>query len=167
MKVVERSGRSAKRTLVKSNPFKKGGCSRGGCQVCTLDGDVDCRARGIHYKIWCDGTDPQGNRCADITYEGETSRSTEERFVGHMNALRSKREQMRQTSFLYDHMWEAHDGEIPPLKIEILGRYPGDPGLRQATEAVSIRLNKPKLNSKNEWTNEPRPRTKNKRNVTS
>ena len=70
VKVVERSGRSVKRTLVKSNPFKRGGCSRGGCQVCTLDGDVDCRARGIHYKIWCDGTDAQGNPCADITYEG-------------------------------------------------------------------------------------------------
>ena len=168
VKVVERSGTSVKRTLVKSNPFKKGGCGRGGCQVCTLGGDVDCRARGIHYKIWCDGTDTQGNPCADINnYEGETSRSTEERFVGHMNALRSKREQMRQTSFLYDHMWEAHNGEIPPLKIKILGRYPGDPGLRQAAEAVSIRLNKPKMNSKNEWTNEPRPRTKSKRNVTS
>ena len=97
--------------------------------MCTLGGNVDCRARGIHYKIWCDGADAQGNPCTDITYEGETSRSTEERFIGHMNALRSKNEQIRQTSFLYDHMWEAHSGEIPTLKIEILGKYPGDPGL--------------------------------------
>ena len=115
---------------------------------------------GIQYKIKCDGADAQGDPCVEINYEGETSRSTNERFVGHMNTLLSKNEQTRQTSFLYNHMWEAHNGEIPPLKIEILGKYPGDPGLRQAMEAVSIRRNKPKLNGKNEWTNEPRPRTK-------
>ena len=55
-------------------------------------------------------------------------------------------------------MWESHNGEIPPLKFEILGKFPGDPALRQATEAVSIRVNKPSLNSKEEWTNEPRKR---------
>ena len=79
-----------------------------------------------------------------------------------MSTLRSKNEQIRQKSFLYDHMWEVHNGKIPPLKIEILGKHPGYPGLRQATEAVSIRQNKPKMNGKNEWTNEPRPRTKTK-----
>ena len=166
IKVVERSGRSVKRTLVKSNPFKKVGCGRAGCKVCALGGDVDCKAREIHYLILCDGTNTQGNPCVDIDYEGETSRSTEERFGGHMSIIYSKKEQTRQTSFLYDHMWEAHNGEVPPLKIKILGKYPGDPGLRQATEAVSIRQNKPKMNGKNEWTNEPRPRTKNARKVT-
>ena len=165
IKVVERTGRSVKRTLVKSNPFKKRGCGRDRCQVCALGGDVDCKARGIHYKIWCDGVDAKGDPCLDIDYEGETSRSTDCRFGGHMSTLRSKNEQIRQNSFLYDHMWEVHNGEIPPLKIEILGKYPGDPGLRQATEAVSIRRNKPKLNGKNEWTNEPRPRTKNARKM--
>ena len=163
IKVVERSGRSVKRTLVKSNPFKKRGCGQDGCQVCALGGDVDCKARGVHYKIWCDGVDAKGDPCLDIDYEGETSRSTDCRFGGHMSTLRSKNEQIRQTSFIYDHMWEVHNGEIPPLKIKILGKYPGDPGLRQATEAVSIRRNKPKLNGKNEWTNEPRPRAKNSR----
>ena len=165
IKVVERSGRSVKRTLVKSNPFKKRGCGQDGCQVCALGGDVDCKARGVHYNIWCDGVDAKGDPCLDIDYEGETSRSTDCRFGGHMSTLRSKNEQIRQTSFIYDHMWEVHNGEIPPLKIKILGKYPGDPGLRQATEAVSIRRNKPKLNGKNEWTNEPRPRAKNARKM--
>ena len=80
-----------------------------------------------------------------------------------MSILQSKNELTRQSSFLYEHIWEVHNGEIPALKMEILGRYPGDPGLRQATEAVSIRRNKPCLNAKNEWTNEPRPRTQTKR----
>ena len=49
VKVVERSGRSIKRTLVKSNPFKKPGCRNTRCQVCALGGEVDCKARGLHY----------------------------------------------------------------------------------------------------------------------
>ena len=95
---------------------------------------------------------------ADFDYEGETSRSTGERFPGHMSVLKSKKETTRQKSFLYDHILESHNGEIPPLSIEILGRFPDDPALRQATEAVSIRVNKPSLNGKEEWTNEPRKR---------
>ena len=158
VKVVERSGRSIKRTLVKSNPFKKQGCNRTGCQVCALGGEVDCKARGVHYKISCEGTDVKGDTCVDVNYEGETSRSTGERFGGHMSVIRSKREQVRQESFLYKHMWESHNGEVPPLKIEVLRKFPGDPALRQATEAVSIRMNRPPLNGKNEWTNEPRKR---------
>ena len=50
VKVVERSGRSIKRTLVKSNPFKKLGCSCASCQVCALGEEIDCKARGAHYK---------------------------------------------------------------------------------------------------------------------
>ena len=156
VKVVERSGRSIKSKLVKSNPFKKQGCGRAGCQVCALGGDVDCRAREVLYKISCEGTDVNGALCQNVNYEGETSRSTGERFGGHMSVLKSKIEKTRQGSFLYKHMWESHNGEIPPLKLEILKKFPGDPALRQATEAVSIRINKPTLNGKEEWSNEPR-----------
>ena len=63
-----------------------------------------------------------------------------------------------QKSVFYDHAWEAHDGEVPPQKFEVLRRFTDDPAMRQATEAVSIRLNKPILNSKQEWTNEPKIR---------
>ena len=45
------------------------------------------------------------------------------------------------------------------MKFEILGKFPDDPAMRQATEAVSIRCNKPSLNNKMEWTNEPKPRS--------
>ena len=158
VKVVERSGTSVKKTLVKSNPFKKRGCNRDGCLVCRLDGDVDCKAREVHYKISCKGVDESGEQCSNVNYEGETSRSTGERFPGHMSVLNSNKEQVRQKSFFYDHIMESHNGEIPPLSLEILRRFPGDPALRQATEAVSIRTNKPSLNGKEEWTNEPRKR---------
>ena len=158
IKVVERTGKSVKSCLVKSNPFRKVRCDKENCIVCNLDGNVDCRARSVHYRISCEGVNKEGEHCSGIQYEGETSRSTGERFPEHLNLIRNKKEQLRQKSVFYDHAWEAHGGAVPPLRFEVLGRFPDDPAMRQATEAVSIRRNKPVLNSKQEWTNEPKVR---------
>ena len=158
IKVVERTGKSVKSCLVKSNPFRKVRCDKENCIVCNLDGNVDCRARSVHYRISCEGVNKEGEHCSGIQYEGETSRSTGERFPEHLHLIRNKKEQLRQKSVFYDHAWEAHGGAVPPLKFEVLGRFPDDPAMRQATEAVSIRRNKPVLNSKQEWTNEPKVR---------
>ena len=150
VKVIEKTGRSIKSNIVKSNPFKKIGCAKK-CPVC--EKGIDCKARGVHYRIRCGETG-----CEDAQYEGETARSTGERFPEHLRLIGDKREQWRQKSAFYEHAWERHEGAIPPLEFEIIGKYPGDPGLRQAMEAVSIRVNKPRMNGKREWTNEPRPR---------
>ncbi len=152
VKVIEKTGKSIKKELVKSNPFKKLGCEKG-CATCEMG--VDCKARGVNYRISCEGEEES---CRVAKYEGETSRSTGERFPEHLNQIRDKREQMRQKSVFYEHSWEQHGGAVPPLRFEILGKYPDDPGMRQAMEAVSIRANEPKINNKKEWTNEPRPR---------
>ena len=154
VKVVEKkTGKLVKSSLVKSNPFKKPGCSKESCTVCRLEKGIDCKARGIHYRISC-----EDERCSDTNYEGETSRSTGERFAEHLRLIRDKRERYRQKSIMYSHAWERHQGAVPPLKFEILGKFSDDPAMRQATEAVSIRRNKPSLNSKMEFTNEPKPR---------
>ena len=154
VKVIERTGRSVKSSLVKSNPFKKPGCNKESCTVCRMDKGIDCKARGVHYQISC-----EDERCTDTKYEGETARSTGERFAEHLRLIRDKREEFRQKSVMYKHAWERHGGAVPPMKFEILGRFPDDPAMRQATEAVSIRCNKPSLNNKMEWTNEPKPRS--------
>ncbi len=156
VKVVEKTGRSVKRELVKSNPFKKIGCEKG-CRICNLG--IDCKAREVHYRISC-----EDENCEGTKYEGETSRSTGERFPEHLRLIEDKREQIRQQSVFYNHAWEWHAGAVPPLKFEILGKFPNDPSMRQATEAVSIRKNAPSLNNKREWTNEPRPRRDDVRN---
>ena len=91
----------------------------------------------------------------------ETSRSFAERFKEHMKTIKSTNENVRKKSFLYEHIMEQHNGTLPPIKAEFIGRYPGDPGMRQAAEAVSIRQNKPQLNGKEEWTNERRSRREN------
>ena len=75
-----------------------------------------------------------------------------------MYNIKNRSVHIRKRSFLYDHVQKEHRGEIPPLKLEIVRRCPSDPGLRQATEAVSIREFRPPLNGKDEWTNEPRKR---------
>ena len=162
VKVVERSGTSVKRTLVKSNPFKERGCKRPSCEVCALGSEIDCKAREVVYRISCGGVNGNGDLCDGVNYEGETSRSFAERFKGHMGIISNRNPSIRERSFLYDHVEKDHNGEIPPLKVQIIGKFPGDPGLRQATEAVSIRENRPPLNGKEEWTNEPRRRRENR-----
>lgn len=72
LKVIEKTGTSVKKNLVKSNPFKKTGCEKG-CIICRKG--KDCKARGVHYRISC-----ETGGCEEARYEGETSRSTGERF---------------------------------------------------------------------------------------
>ena len=102
------------------------------------------------YKISCDGKKRNNEPCSDISYIGETSRSIGERYNEHMYNIKNKNVRIRQKSFLFDHVQGEHNGQVPPLKLEILRRCPGDPGLRQATEAVCIRDFRPPLNEKDE-----------------
>ena len=92
---------------MKSNPFKKPGCGNTRCQVCALGGEVDCKARGLHYKIYCKGTNTDGDPCEDEKYKGETDRSLAERLGGHMSVIRSKSEELRHGSFVI----QAHMGK--------------------------------------------------------
>ena len=162
VKVVEKSGLALKRTVVKSNPFKKNDCQRNSCDFCETH-DINCKTREVIYKISCTGTNKDGNSCEAVDYEGETSRSIGERFMEHLEKMHSKNKKTREKSFIYDHAQTDHNGSIPPVKVEILAQCLGDPGLRQAMEAVRIREDKPALNGKEEWTNQPRKRNEKKK----
>ena len=65
-----------------------------------------------------------------------------------------------QSSVLFQHVQEKHqvDGEQVTWKVKLLGRCPGDPSLRQATEATFIRNTRPELNRKCEIGDSNRPR---------
>ena len=69
---------------------------------------VNCKIRGVHYKMSCGS-----GGCENITYEGETSRSTGERFTEHLKVMSDSREQIRQKSVFYEHAWEVHEGAFP------------------------------------------------------
>ena len=91
-------------------------------------------------------------------YVGETSRSVAERFDEHKRMLNSNCDSTRGKSFMYEHITSVHNGNVPSLNVKVLASCPGDPGMRQAVEAVTIRKNDPILNRKQEWSNEPRQR---------
>ena len=92
--------------------------------------------------------------------KGKPSRSIGERFGEHTGLILSKNENARKKSVFYEHILSKHNVN-PQLGLEVIARCPGDATLRQATEAVAIRDDKPVLNGKDEWTNQPRKRKDN------
>jgi hypothetical protein len=166
IKVVERNNSTIKRTLVKSNPFKENGCQKMSCNLCNTGSKVNCKTREVVYKITCAGENNEGENCRGIEYVGETSRSMAERFGEHSKMLNSACEATRKKSFLHHHVQSVHNGNVPPLDVTIVGKCVGDPSMRQALEAVTIRREDPMLNRKQEWNNEPRKR-KSKQGMTS
>ena len=133
--VTERSGRTIKQMLMKSNPFASPPCS---CEVCHASAKRICRVRECVYELAC-------SLCG-VRYIGETCRSLYERYLEHMTMLKRR----DKNSALFQHSEEKHKADVRQIKwnVKVLQRCPGDPALRQATEATLIRINKPELNRK-------------------
>ena len=158
VKVIEKTGRTIRNALVRSNPFKESNCHQDSCKVCSLDSNVHCKEREVLYKLSCQGTNKDNVPCSKIDYEGETSRSIGERFSEHDYKYNHHDNKVRKQSVFYEHVMKEHNGVNQPIKLEVTARFPGDAALRQAAEAVKIREDQPILNGKEEWTNQPRKR---------
>ena len=158
VKVIERTGKTVKAALTKSNPFKKNGCNDPTCEVCSLGTDLHCKTREVLYKISCAGENEDHQPCNNAFYVGETSRSVRERYREHHKKMTHEKLAERKKSFMYEHAEKTHGGIMPPVNLEIIARFTGDAGVRQAAEAVYIREEKAPLNGKDEWTNQPRRR---------
>ena len=52
---------------------------------------------------------------------------------------------------MYQHFSEMHNSVNQPISLKVIKSYPFDAMLRQATEAVYIKENKPVLNAKMEF----------------
>ena len=102
--VVERTGTTVKKMLVKSNPFKEESCKDSKCYVCALGVGFNCKDRDSVYRMVCQGTDRTGKMCSNISYEGETSRSDGERFGEHMGMLMSNCDSSRKKSVFFQHV---------------------------------------------------------------
>ncbi len=147
IRVVERAGKSLKRTLAKSNPFRKTTCKQHKCKVCKLDTDVNCKGRGVVYQMKCQGCTGQRNNIG--LYIGETARSVGERVSEHL----AKYEMKCKNSIFHKHVQEKHDGERQNIQLKIVSSCGNDAMLRQVTEAVLIKELDPELNTKEEWGN--------------
>ena len=144
IKVMEKTGESIKKLLVKSNPFKDKdkNCNDQRCAVCLSDSKINCRARDVVYENYC-----EHHLTCQGKYDGETAHPIKERFKEHLDDYRLR----PQTSAMHEHSVEKHDGQKVNFKVKILGVCPGDALLRQCMEAVSIRDTKPIMNGREEW----------------
>ena len=145
VKVVERTGRTLKSQLQRSNPFGDGNCGRGDCFICTTSKVGNCNAESITYKIHCEAGD-----CRKHIYKGETSGNGYNRGNEHTRALNARD---LKNSPLWRHCVEIHNGEIQRFSMSITGTYRNDAMMRQISEAVQINNVNPDdlMNTRAEW----------------
>ena len=147
IKVIEKTGNTLKRNLHKTSIAGKTECEDGKCLICATSKKKGmCRKEGVTYEMIC-------CECGE-KYIGETGRSARARTFEHMNDLRMKRE----SSVLWRHCSEKHEGKIVNFKCNVRGVYGQDATLRQIAEAVDIRREGAKINNKTEWNSINLPR---------
>ena len=145
IKVQEKSGVTLKQDLVRSNPFQKLKCLDQ-CTICESHPKINCKMRDVIYDIVCEGD--HGAETI-VNYGGETSRSIGERFNEHLEDILKK----KTNAPMYQHFSEMHNSITQPISLKVIKSYPFNAMLRQATEAVYIKENKPVLNAKMEFGN--------------
>lgn len=140
IRVVEKSGKTLKQVLHKTNPFPKPKCNDPNqCLVCSnQEGKGNCRKENITYNIQC-------TEC-NSRYIGETARNAYSRGMEHIKALNKK----DKNSVLHRHNVEAHEGTTPRYYMSVSGCH--DTALtRQLTEAIQINNTPNVINNKSEW----------------
>ena len=141
--VAEVPGRSLKRRLQKSDPFKGKRCDDPeNCMVC-VGGGRGCRSNGVTYEVRCE-------KCGDF-YIGETGRNAYTRGLEHLEGIRKRSEE----SVFHKHSVDSHGGSLEPkdFVMRVTGVYGGDATKRQVAEAIRIQhAQGPKLlNRRDEW----------------
>ena len=152
VKVVEKGGTTLKRMLQKSDPARDPVCKDEDCWICSVEhggqkGCVrgGCNVRGVGYVVTC--VDCQ-NLGLDRRYEGETGNEARRRASQHLQDLRAA----KQTSGLYRHTAEVHDGVPPTFRFQVRQSF-GDPLTRQVEEGVRIEAEAEEtlFNTRQEW----------------
>ena len=153
MRVVERTGRTLRSQLQKSDPFGEPNCNRGDCLLCTTFGQGNCHTESITYKIECGS-----GECEKDVYKGETAYNAYTRGGEHMGRLAARDVD---NSPLWRHCLEQHRGEEQSFLMSVTGTYRNDAMLRQIAEAVQINnldTNR-RMNDRAEWNMTRIPRT--------
>ena len=161
IKIVEKGGLKIKDILCSKNQMQKLTCKQKTCPMCkqskyveanTDKNQLPCSTNNVGYRWRC--MKCQENDKVNV-YEGESGRSARIRGAEHVRDL----EKNRETSALYKHAKNDHNGEEVKFKMEITKKF-RDALTRQANEAVRIysRPGHELLNSKSEFNHPPMAR---------
>ena len=133
VKIVEKSGKTLKQILVKSNPWATGMCERMDCYPCSAgDADSNCYKRNILYESTCI---PCSKKAVSRVYVGESSRSSFERGNEHATAYKNN----KSDSHMFKHATNEHPGEPKPkFQFKVVKTFQSSL-MRQVSEAVRIR----------------------------
>ena len=146
VKVLERSGRSLKSLLQRSDPFSTRLCGREGCVLCGCNSEIDCRERDCVYSIKCFDCEEEG---VLQEYRGQSGRVIGERIDEQFKYWERK----EKNNPLTKHSVKAHDGRKFEVDIGVKAKCYGKPSRRLITEAVMIEGlgDMETMNSKSEW----------------
>ena len=149
--VVEKSGRTLKSLLQKSDPFGEKKCSREECLVCGKGGKGPCTSEGITYDLICeDGCAVNG------VYRGESSNNAYTRGLEHQRAYVAG----DRKSPMIRHMNEKHGGVKKSYKMNVTATFGKDSMKRQIAESIDIENTIPErlINTRCEWNKPKVPR---------
>ena len=146
VKVLERSGRSLKSILQRSDPYGTRLCGRQGCVLCSLGSGIDCRERECVYSMRCMDCD-EAKRLQE--YRGQTGRGIGERIDRQFYYWARRNE----NNPLTKHSLKAHEGGQFKVEVGMRAKCFGKPSRRLITEAVMIEElgENETMNSKSEW----------------
>ena len=150
LKVIERGGRTVEKLLSRSNPTASDSCGRPDCVGCNQPGGMrNCSKPGILYYYTC-----QEDNCM-YKYIGESSNNFYTRSKQHLSSYNSKTISGKESSFIFKHQAEHHNGQPPNMKMSVIKSFK-DPLSRQITESVHIFRTEQEtdfnlMNTKAEW----------------
>ena len=145
VRIVEKSGRSLKSNLQRSDPTKRAECWSDDCVICRTEGKGSCRKESVGYKVWCKVCEEVENKSV---MHGETGRCAMIRCGEHEEALRRGDKDSR----LWDHCKEYHEGVKVNFGYKVVGSFEKDVLARQLDEALRIEKETGLLmNNKSEW----------------
>ena len=133
----------------KPEPFRRAGCDRVTCLVCSGGEKGNCEKNGSGYRISCRRCENEGKK---VIYEGETGKNPHSRGLDHQDGLRLEHEE----NPLWKHCTLEHGGEKVEFKMKALRSFKSCL-LRQVNEAVRISSSRADimLNSKSEFHQAP------------
>ena len=110
LKVVEKPGMSVKNSLCKNNPIPREHYLRKACLLRDQGCREGCQKESVGYAARCKRCWDKAGGEGERVYLGESSRSVYTRAQGHYTDLKSKMKSGRGTSWMADHIQEAHNG---------------------------------------------------------